>query len=232
MSWEYEDELDELPESMERLEPRELESGWFIETSELEPGVISERIGCTKTAELGELNSDMVGEPEEDAKLWHFQQRSMSCAVVSQEFVAEGLLHKDFSEEKMVEFAKQHGWYEDGTSPEDAGKLLEAMGLTVEREYGASLEDLEQVLSGGGKAMVSVHNAVLANPEQSAVPWLSANHMLEVIGIDRSDAEHIKITVNDPGVRDGAVVACVEIYTQVTAWNERYRHIIEKFGLQ
>lgn len=207
MGWEYDDEMDEmeeLPKSPEQLESQELEPGWFSETEELEPGVVSERIGHREIAESAEPNSDIIGEPEEDAELWHLQQEEMSCAVVAQEFVAESLLDQEFSEEKMVEFAQQQGWYENGTSPEDAGKLLEAMGLIVEREYDASLEDLEQVLESGGKAMVSVHNAVLESPELSMLPWLSANHMIEVTGIDRRDPEHVKVIVNDSGVADGA----------------------------
>lgn len=196
MSWEYEDEMDDLEETLPLTEASE--------PTELEPGVVSVRVGRAAEPEGGEQTSDVTGEPEEDAELWHLQQGEMTCAVVSQEFVAEGLLDKDFSEAKMVEFAERQGWYENGTSPEDAGKILEAMGLSVEREYDASLEDLEQVLETGGKAMVSVHNAVLENPVLSAFPWLSANHMIQVTGVDRTDPAHVKVIVNDPGVVDGA----------------------------
>ncbi|MDC7287986.1 hypothetical protein NXH76_09240 [Blautia schinkii] len=183
MGWEFDDEeeieeiqeIEEIPMNVEALEQQEQEG-----------------------------SREIIGEPKEEAEHWHLQQEEMSCAVVSQEFVAESLLNKEFSEEKMVEFAERQGWYENGTSPEDAGKLLEAMGLLVEREYDAELEDIEQVLENGGKPLVSVHNAVLENPLLASFPWLSANHMIEVTGIDKTDPEHVKVIVNDSGVLDGA----------------------------
>ena len=200
MSWEIGDEYDELPEV------QELEPGWISEMQELEPGVVSEHIGHECAQEAVELlgESEIVGEPLEDAELWHMQHSETTCAVVSQEFVAENFLNKEFSEEELVEFAEANGWYENGTPPEYAGKILEALGIPVEREYDASLNDLEQVLESGGKAMVGVHNAVLANPELAAFPWLSANHMVQVTGIDRTDPQQVKIILNDPGVPDGA----------------------------
>lgn len=207
MGWEYDDEEEEIEELLlinETLEPRELPEGWSSEQRELETGVVSEWIGRPQPAENQEGSGEIVGEPKEDAELWHLQQGEMTCAIVSQEFVAESLLDKDFSEEKMVDFAERQGWYENGTSPEDAGKLLEAMGLSVEREYDADLEDLEQVLESGGRPLVSIHNAVLENPLLSSFPWLSANHMIEVTGIDRTDPGHVKVIVNDSGVLDGA----------------------------
>lgn len=208
MGWEYDEEEleenEECPQNNEIMESQELPEGWYSKEKELEPGVMSEWIGCDHAEEVRKDHGEIVGEPKEDAELWHLQRGEMTCAVVSQEFVAESLLNKDFSEEKMAAFAERQGWYENGTSSENAGKLLEAMGLLVEREYDAGLDDLEQVLENGGRPMVSVHNAVLENPRLTAFPWLSANHMIEVTGIDKRDPEQPKIIVNDSGVRDGA----------------------------
>ena len=35
------------------------------------------------------------------------------------------------------------------------------------------------------------------------IPVVSANHAVEVIGIDETDPRNVKVIVNDPGVADG-----------------------------
>lgn len=143
----------------------------------------------------------------------------MSCAVACQEFVAEGLLKEDYSEERMRAFARRQGWFsEDGTVPENAGKLLEAMGLEVRREERCSLEDIVEVLENGGKVMASVNNMVLQNPLYRWLPGYTANHMVEVTGVDRSNPAHVRISINDPGVENGAgIVYSLDRFE--TAWS-------------
>lgn len=158
-----------------------------------------------KALESNESGGEIVGNPQEDAKLWHRQEHPMSCAVTCQEFVAEGLLKEEYSEARMRAYAKREGWFSDeGTVPGDVGRLLEAMGLEVRREERGSVEDIAEVLQNGGKVMASVNNMILQNPLYSLLPGFNANHMVEVTGIDRSDPAHVKITLNDPGVENGA----------------------------
>jgi hypothetical protein len=66
----------------------------------------------------------VVGTPSSDAKDWVLQTTDFTCAVVSQEMI----LHEfgvDVSEAQLVHEADEHGWLSDnGTSPEDLGRLL------------------------------------------------------------------------------------------------------------
>ena len=176
----------------------------------------AERVRAFESAETG---AEIAGNPSEDASFWHRQEHPMSCAVVCQEFVAEGLLKEEYSEERMRAFARRQGWFsEDGTTPEDVGKLLEAMGLEVRREENCGLEDIVEVLENGGKVMASVNSMVLQNPLYRQLPGFTANHMVEVTGVDRSDPAHVRISINDPGVENGAgIVYSLERFE--TAWN-------------
>ena len=173
---------------------------------ELEPGVTLERIGLPlETGESTETAERIWGNPEKDMQCWHEQSEANSCAVCCQEFIAEQLLDREFSETELSEYARGRGWYdpESGTPVNDTGKVLEALGLEVERSWGVELRDLAEELHSGGKIICGVNNMILADPEFARLPGLSANHAVEVIGIDTSDAAQIQVILNDPGRADG-----------------------------
>jgi hypothetical protein len=153
--------------------------------------------------ETDEPSYEIIGEPKEDMEHWHQQSEDMSCAVACQEFVAEELLDTDLSERKMIDYAEQCGWYENGTFKEDVGKLLVSMGLVVEPHFSGRLEDIQDTLENGGKVMAFVNNVALKDPNLTNLAGLGANHVVEVIGIDRSDPENVRVILNDPGVKNG-----------------------------
>lgn len=205
MDLENNNEFEEIPEMKKTLEHQELlENGWLREIMEIEEGVTRERIHSMELPELLEVFDEISGEPLEDTQFWRLQTDLLSSCVACQEFAAKGLLHAELSEEAFMERAKRQGWYADGTPPAFDGKLLEDMGLVVEKQYDATLEDIEQVLESGGKAIGTVHSALLEDPELAGIPWLSANRMIQIIGIDRRDPETVRVIVNDACVADGA----------------------------
>ena len=172
----------------------------------LEDGVSLEHIGLrNEVVETREAEDSIFGNPEADIKNWHPQLEMNSCAVACQEYIAEQLLDSDFSEEKMIDFAERRGWYrpETGTTIGDIGKLLESMGLDVERGMQYSVSDLAEELETDGKVIVGVNNMILENPEYADFPGITANHAVQLIGIDASDPENIRVILNDPGVEDG-----------------------------
>jgi len=172
----------------------------------LEDGITLERIGLhNEIAEPREMQDCIFGNPEADIENWHPQLESNSCAVACQEYIAEQLLDSDFSEEKMIDFAERKGWYrpETGTTIGDIGKLLESMGLEVERGMQYSVSDLAEELETDGKVIVGVNNMILENPEYADFPGITANHAVQVIGIDASDPENISVILNDPGGENG-----------------------------
>ncbi len=106
---------------------------------QLEEGVIRERLGMPEEfTEWNEEQEKVIGNPEEAENHWHVQSEQNSCAVACQEFVAEQLLDRQFSERELIEYAKERGWHDpaEGISITDIGKLLEAMGLEAERAEG------------------------------------------------------------------------------------------------
>lgn len=151
----------------------------------LEDGVSLEMIRPTpETAEVMGAQDHIIGDPETDMENWHLQTEANSCAIACQEFVAEQLLDAEFSEKDMIKAAREKGWYnpEIGTTPNDVGKLLEAVGLEAERGSRFSVADLAGELETEGKVIVGVNNMVLHNPEYADLPGISANHAVQVIG--------------------------------------------------
>lgn len=172
----------------------------------LEEGVIRERLGVGREiAEWDEPEETVIGNPEEADDHWHLQSEMNSCAIACQEFVAEQLLDREFSEQEMIEYAKVRDWYDpaEGTTITDIGKLLEAVGLRVERSENLTMADLAMSLAEGEKVICGVNNMILQEPSLAELPGISANHAVEVIGIDYSDAENPQVILNDPGVENG-----------------------------
>lgn len=198
----------------------------------LQDGVLREIITPIEYQKLGrslEKSETMIGEPEKDAELWHLQNNKASCAVVCQEFVAEALLGEEYVESRMLEYAEKHGLFsENGTFPEDVGKLLENMGLEVTQEYNCTEQDLRQVLEQGGKAIVGVSCMALAYPSYALRPGLRADHAVEVIGMDYSNPRNVQVILNDPGRSDGAG-RVIKLKKFIDAWNTSGRFMTSVF---
>ena len=176
------------------------------ETVQQENGLIFEHIGENNIISDTFYENDMVfGNPETDDNNWHMQNAKFSCAVVCQEFVAEQLLSQNFSEQEFSEFAKKQGWYDSnsGTSLYDVGNILETMGIHVEKSENITLNDLAQELETDGKIICAVNSSIMQNPLFSLIPGLSADHAVQVIGIDYSDPDDPEVILNDPGVENG-----------------------------
>lgn len=199
------------------------------EMRELEEGVLMERVGEMRQ-ELGglienikeclEKDEQISGNPEKDMENWHLQTEQNSCAIACQEFVAEQLLDREFTEEELIQLATERGWYDPatGTPVSDVGNILEELGLEVERQNGVTLEELSEMLDNGEKVIVGVNNMVLVNPAMANIPGMTANHAVQVIGIDASDPDNIQVILNDPGVENGQGIRH-DLDTFMKAWN-------------
>lgn len=191
---------------------------------ELEKGVSFERIEANEEKLEGvEKNAEgekVFGNPEKDMENWHRQSEPYSCAVACQEYIAEQFFDENLSEKKMIEYANKKGWYDanDGTSANDVGKLLETMGLQVERNHDGTLKQLIDELESGGKIICGVNNMVLQNPDYAEIPGVRANHAVQVIGVDCSDPQTSYVILNDPGVMNGQGRR-VELSTFMKAWD-------------
>ena len=98
----------------------------------------------------------IVGDPMEDAGLWHQQETPFTCAVVSQEMIlnAFGI---EVTEAELVYEATTHGWLtENGTSIDDMGNLLEHYGIETHTVYGGGVEGLIEELRYGHKVIVGL----------------------------------------------------------------------------
>lgn len=210
MSYEF---FSETPKALETTE----QTSW---SRDLEHGVTLEQYKLKEEdAEFAEV-AEYIGNPEKDMENWHPQTEQNSCAIACQEFVAEQLLHQDFSEKEMIHFAKEQGWYrsESGTPESHVGDILESLGLEVDREAGQTLSDLAEDLQRGRKVICSVNNMILSNPDFAELPGMKANHAVEIIGIDVSNPDHIQVILNDSGVEDGQGRQ-VSADTFMKAWN-------------
>ncbi|WP_238014845.1 C39 family peptidase [Dactylosporangium sp. AC04546] len=178
----------------------------------------------------------VVGEPAAAAEHWHMQERADTCAVASQEFILDELTGADHSEAQLTELAEAHGWYQPGggTAMADVGNILEYFGVPVQREYGATFQDLQQALDGGQKVIVGVDSDEIWTPGHDpdepldaypGIPGQGADHAVQVTGVDYSDPAHPVVVLNDPGTPDGGGER-VALEAFLDAWEDSGNYLV------
>ncbi|MFI1682870.1 hypothetical protein [Streptomyces sp. NPDC020607] len=175
----------------------------------------------------------------DDTAGWHEQQATHSCAVVSQEFLLDRFTGVDHTEEELAAVAEAHGWYRPGvgTPLDDVGNLLEYYDVPVERSQGESLDSLASALSAGEGVLVALDSDELlaADPESleladaAGIPDQGADHVVQVIGFDRSDPDDPRVVLNDPGRPDGAGLEVPEA-DFLRAWDDSQRLTVTAGG--
>ncbi len=126
-----------------------------------------------------------------------------TCAIKAQQLILQGFGF-NISEDELVHEAIINGWYNDGTSPADVGKLLELHGISVSQYDNANIFNLVNELAQGHQVIVGVDSGELweDNIFDELFEDQAADHALIVSGVDTSDPNNIKVIITDPGTGD------------------------------
>lgn len=184
----------ELGEMYKYLE--DIDKKYTYEKQKLPGGIVKESIVWKKT-ESPARDAENLYNIKEAKDVWRVQESNVSSAIACQEFIVEEYCGKkadDFSD-----FITENG----AITSDNAGDILEAYGIDTHTRYGADFKDLEKVLDSGNRAIIGVNNMELDSGFEGIYPSWSANHTVEVIGIDKSNPDDIRVIVNDPGISDG-----------------------------
>lgn len=145
---------------------------------------------------------------ESGAAEWHEQIEPYSCAIASQHFIISEYTDASVTEQDLIRTASEMGWYEElGTPMADVGDLLMAYGIDVTVRMAGDFNDLLEATANGDRVLVSVQNMAMTTEWADGYPAYSANHVVEVLGIDRSDPEDPRVIVNDPGIPNGRAMS-------------------------
>jgi len=145
-----------------------------------------------------------IGDP--DGSGFIHQTTDQTCAVVSQQMILKeyGI---DISEAQLVIDAKDNDWLNQGTKPEDSGKLLELHGVPT--HHGTGIENMASELVQGHKVIVGVdsdeiwHNSIFDDLFDRGN---GADHAIVVKGFKENELGEPVVVVNDPGKPNGAGV--------------------------
>ena len=172
-----------------------------------------------------DTNSVLVsGDPAESMEYWEYQGDTGRCAIYAQKFAIEELLGRDISIDELVTVAEENGWFNEeaggGTVTLNMDKLLDYYGVEHEMTFGNDIDSLEEALNNGQKVIVGVDSGQIWYGDENDIfsPETTADHAVEVIGIDHSDPDSPMVVLNDSGSPDG----CGEMVPQdvfVNAWN-------------
>ncbi len=144
----------------------------------------------------------ITGDPEESMDYWEFQGDTNRCALYSQMFVIEEFTGEDIDMEEFAQTAEENGWFtESGTYAANVNKMLDYYGIENEMSFHQSIDDVEDCLDNGGRVIVSIDADEIWHGKSNDIfaPDSDSNHMVEVIGIDRSDPDNPMVILNDSG---------------------------------
>lgn len=156
-----------------------------------------------------------------------YQGYDNTCAVRAQQIILRdyGIM---IPQDKLVEYAKEQGWFDDGTVKEDVGNILDACGIETTRTENATIFDLIAELRAGHRVIVSVDaDELWLKKDPSLISRLfgnisnhisdgvnsflgleGANHALVVAGVtvNPKDPSDIHVILTDPGTGE----VCIE----------------------
>lgn len=171
----------------------------------------------------------VCGDPASSMAEWEYQGRTGRCALYSQKFVIEELTGMDLNIEEMADIAEAKGWFseEGGTTMRNMNKMLDFYGVENEMTFDNSFEDIRRCLENNGKVIVTVDSDEIWFGEQDNLftPRDSANHALQVIGIDETDPGNPMVILNDSGTPDGRG-EMVPLKVFIDAWEDGFCQMI------
>lgn len=145
---------------------------------------------------------------ESGADQWHEQLEPYSCAIACQQFIISEYTDNPVTEQELIQLATEMNWYEEfGTPVTDIGNILMAYGIDYTVKTRGSFDDLLEASANGDRVMAFVQNMAMTTEWADGYPALSANHMVEVLGVDNSDPKNPRVIVNDPGIPNGQAMS-------------------------
>lgn len=173
------------------------------------------------------------GDPGQSMEEWEFQGDTNRCALYSQKFVIEELTGKDVPIEDIVDIATENGWFSEdsGTASLNMTKVLDAYGIENEMSFHNDIDDIKKCLEDGGKVIVSIDADQVWYGEDSNIfsPADSANHAVEVIGIDYSNPEEPMVILNDSGSPNGCgEMVAMDVFED--AWAAGDKQMVECYA--
>ena len=131
--------------------------------------------------------------------------------------------------EEMADIAEENGWFTEdgGTLLIDMNKMLDYYGVENEMSFNNDISDIEDCLSGGGKAIVSIdaNEIWVGDNDNMFTPGYTPNHAVEVIGIDYSSPDNPMVILNDSGHPDGCG-SMIPLDVFVDSWEDSGCHLI------
>ncbi|MBL3590729.1 MAG: hypothetical protein JMN24_13150 [gamma proteobacterium endosymbiont of Lamellibrachia anaximandri] len=182
---------------------------------------------------------DVIGDPWAYLQYWRMQPEPGFGATTCQNFILSEQLAEGISDEQLSAMATDAGWQVvgAGTPIASIGNLLEFGGLEVEYDQSATLDDLAQQLAEGRTVIAAVSTTKLWAPsadddnlgDYQGIPGQQALGAVQVIGIDRADAQNPVVILNDPGLQNGSgIMISAEAF--IDAWNESGGYMVSATG--
>lgn len=169
---------------------------------------LNELSGDLPWDEDGNLNPEIISIGDPDGSGFSSQTTPFTCAVVSQQMVLNEFGF-DVSESQLVYDATANGWLTDGgTSPADAGNLLEYYGVPTHHSNG--LDNMISDLAEGHQVIVGLDSDEIWHSDNWIVNDLrdmfgdQADHAVVVKGIKTNETGEPIVVINDPGYPEGA----------------------------
>lgn len=168
----------------------------------------------------------------DDIDNWIFQGNTPSCDICTQKAIIESLTGKPVDVNQLIDEAIELGVYSpsEGVNTLNLDMLLKTHGLETKMYFNATVEDIEECLSKGGRVLVGIDSDEIWYPEDAS-HYVSneADHAVQVVGIDYTNEESPMVILNDSGNPHGAG-EMIPLEHFVGAWEDSGFQIIEAYA--
>ena len=153
----------------------------------------------------------VIGDPISE---YDVQWGQTSCAVVGACSVIHAMTGVDIPASVLVAEATAHDLYDNGTIPENFGKLLDIYDIPYHVNESGAMRDIVMELAYGRKVLVAIDapefwSRGLGGWVGEVLDWIQGhiwtggNHAVWVTPSDVSDPDNITVTLNDSGPAGG-----------------------------
>ena len=170
-----------------------LDKKYLYEKTELSGGIVKESITLKSNNNIFQ-NSDSIFNLERAKNVWHIRESDDSAVISCQKFIIEEYLGK------QADFVCE---LNQDVYSENTGDILEFYGIDTHSEYDADFRLIENAFDAGNRIIVHLNSLSLNSSYNGVYPMWNANHMVEIIGVDKSNPDTLKVIINDPDAEDG-----------------------------
>ena len=178
---------------------------------QLEEGVYLEKLNAYPASlDVIEDEDFIYGDIEQGREGWFYEPAPTRNLIAWDIILAKQIAGREAEEQEIYSRLEKLTYFNEecGCSLGDFEKLLASQGFIMEQYDGLSMRETMELLETEGRLLCAVNTGIITDHIDAKLRGLMADCMVEVIGMDISNPENIRIYYNILTEKDGCGKSC------------------------